>query len=287
MQLSFIDIAVSRRPSGQLLKWVGNKFKYANKIVSFFPEEYNKFIEPFVGTGAIIATIAPQNGFAGDTLKPLIDMWELLQNNPLQIISYYEKLINKYYNKPKKTYYEVINGYNNKPNPLDLIVISRTCYGGVIRFTKEGTISTPIGPHKPIAPQLFAKRAKEWRERIKNVSFQKQSFEETMRLASYGDLIYCDPPYLDSQKILYGAQNFSFEKLINAIIKCKNLGAKVALSIDGKKKSGKKNINLSIPKNLFEREIFLDCGSSMLRRFQNGGKVMIDEDVHDRLLLTW
>ena len=284
-QLSIISSY--NRPKAPILKWIGNKFKYANKIVRYFPESYNKYIEPFVGTGAILGTVSPENGIAGDTLKPLIDFWRILQKNPQDLIEYYSDMIIKYNCNRHEIYNVIKNRYNNSPNAFDLLIISRTCYGGVMRFTREGAISTPIGPHKPISPKNFALRVKAWHERIKNTRFFNKSFELTMSEAEKNDLIYCDPPYLDSQSILYGAQDFRFEKLIEMIDDCKKKGAKIALSIDGKKKSGKKEIKLVIPKKLFEREIFLDCGSSMLKRFQNGGKIMIGEDVHDRLLLTW
>jgi DNA adenine methylase len=156
-----------------------------------------------------------------------------------------------------------------------------------MRFTLQGEISTPIGPHKPISPNTFAMRVWEWHARVQNTTFLNQSFEKIMAMAEEGDLIYCDPPYLDSQAILYGAQTFDFEYLIEMIAECKRKGARVALSIDGKKKSGRKNIDLQIPAGIFTEEIYLDCGSSMLKRFQNGGQIMIGEDVHDRLLLTW
>jgi DNA adenine methylase len=156
-----------------------------------------------------------------------------------------------------------------------------------MRFTREGKISTPIGPHKPISPEVFETRVREWRERVTYTKFVNQPFSKTMQLVEQDDIIYCDPPYIDSQSILYGAQDFSFPKLIEMIETCKYKGAKVALSIDGTKKSGLKHINLDIPPGLFEREVFLDCGSSMLRRFQRNGDRMEGEDVHDRLLLTW
>jgi DNA adenine methylase len=158
---------------------------------------------------------------------------------------------------------------------------------GVVRFTKEGTMSTPIGPHKPIEPKSFTLRVIEWKERVKNTIFLNKPFTETFALAEEGDLIYCDPPYLDSQAILYGAQGFDFTQLIREIQKCKSRGVKVVLSIDGKKKSGKKIIDLQISPEVFEREVYLNGGSSMLKRFQNGGQEMMGENVHERLLLTW
>jgi DNA adenine methylase len=275
------------KPQGQLLKWVGNKYKYAHVIVSYFPAKYRNYIEPFVGTGSILATLAPKNAIAGDTLTPLIEIWKLLQNNPQALIDYYSEVISRFNQDRDKTYQEILKKYNSSPNGLDLLILSRTCYGGVVRFTKEGTMSTPIGPHKPIEPKTFTVRVIEWQERVKNTIFLNKPFTETFALAEEGDLIYCDPPYLDSQAILYGAQDFDFTQLIQEIQKCKSRGVKVALSIDGKKKSGKKTIDLQISPGVFEREVYLNGGSSMLKRFQNGGQEMTGEDVHERLLLTW
>ena len=282
-QLSFFD----NRPKGQLLKWVGSKYKYAHIITSYFPAKINKYIEPFVGTGAVLATLSPQIAIAGDTLKPLIEIWILLQNNPNRLIEYYKSVISRFYQSREKTYNEIRDKYNCSPNGLDLLILSRTCYGGVVRFTIEGKMSTPIGPHDPISADSFASRVIDWRKCISGTMFLNQSFIDTMALADKGDIIYCDPPYIESQSILYGAQSFNFERLIKEIHRCKELGAKIALSIDGKKKSGKKVVELKIPPGIFQREIYLNCGSSMLRRFQVNGQTMIGEDVQERLLLTW
>lgn len=282
-QMSFFDT----RPKGQLLKWVGSKYKYAHIIISYFDIDFSTFIEPFVGTGGILATLSPKKAIAGDTLKPLIEIWKLLQDDPHKLIDYYYYVITKYYFERDRVYEEVRARYNSSPNGLDLLILSRTCYGGVVRFTKEGKMSTPIGPHRPIAPKTFAERVREWRERVKGTTFLNQTFSETMSLVKHGDLIYCDPPYIESQSILYGSQSFEFMELVQEIKRCKELGAQVVLSIDGKKKSGKKVVNLNIPSGIFEREIYLEGGSSMLKRFQVNGKRMLGEDVADRLLLTW
>lgn len=283
-QLSLLS---KTRPKGQLLKWVGNKYRYAQAIAQYLPEEYPQYIEPFVGTGAVLCTLEPNRGIAGDTLAPLIGFWCLLQQKPHRLVDHYQREITRFNANRQVVYDEIRERYNKSPNPLDLLILSRTCYGGVMRFTKDGKISTPIGPHNPISPEDFARRAMEWRARIINTEFYHLPFSETMAMAGAGDVVYCDPPYVDSQSILYGAQTFSFADLIVEIDACKQRGARVVLSIDGKKKSGQRQIELEIPVGLFEREVYLDCGSSMLKRFQNGGKVMIGEDVHDRLLFTW
>lgn len=112
-------------------------------------------------------------------------------------------------------------------------------------------------------------------------------YTEAMDMARAGDLIYCDPPYSFSQAILYGAQSFNLEQLFLKIRECKRRGVYVALSIDGSKKSGGLVCDIPIPGGLFEREILVNCGKSMLKRFQMEGESLDKEVVTDRLLLTY
>ena len=275
------------KPPKQLLKWIGNKQRFAQAIANVFPKDYNRYIEPFLGSGAVLGAMAPKKGLAGDAMMPLIELWRVVQEDPQSLYDHYLKCWLAYQEDPKKTYTNVLSSFNENPNPLDFAFISRTCYGGVIRFTKQGRMSTPMGPHKPIHPDEFKERIALWRQRVTNTEFRFASFEETMGEAKKGDIVYCDPPYFDSQAILYGAQAFKLSNLWVAIERCKKRGALVALSIDGKKKSGTKEIELNIPHGLFERQLLIEGGSSMLKRFQKKDEAMIGEDVHDRLLLTW
>jgi DNA adenine methylase len=147
-------------------------------------------------------------------------------------------------------------------------------------------MSTPVGAHDPVRPESFEKRVDIWHARTQGARFLHLDFAEAMSLAQRGDLIYCDPPYADSQAILYGAQAFSLQRLLDSIAACKARGVCVALSIDGMKYSGRKVCDVPIPDGLFEREVFVSVGRSMLQRFQMDGLSLEDHEVHDRLLLT-
>ena len=143
------------------------------------------------------------------------------------------------------------------------------------------------GPHQPIRPESFAARVNEWSERTQGTTFELLDFRTAMDQAKSGDLIYCDPPYRHSQAILYGAQSFELSDLLLTIERCKQRGVYVALSIDGTKKSGGQQCELDIPPGLFERIVYVNCGRSMLKRFQMNGKTLEDEVVADRLFLTY
>jgi DNA adenine methylase len=273
----------------QLLKWIGNKQRFAHEIVSHFPKRFDTYYEPFLGSGAILGTLSPQNAVASDVFKPLIEIWQTLKNNPKLLIEWYSQRWKKVENGDKKKEYEKIKAsYNNHPNGADLLFLSRSCYGGVIRFRQaDGFMSTPCGVHQPISPESFSERVYEWRERTKNTTFLHKDYKFSMFMAKKDDLIYCDPPYSHSQSILYGAQSFDLENLFDSIADCKKRGVFVALSIDGTKKSGDLICDIPVPKGLFEREIFVNCGISMLKRFQMGGETLDKEIVADRLLLTY
>jgi DNA adenine methylase len=282
----------SRPPApfrSQLLKWVGNKQRFAHEIISYFPDKYGTYFEPFLGSGAVLGSLAPIEAVASDILRPLADIWITLKNDPNTLKQWYAERWRKLMAGDRQPAYEQIKeSYNRNPNAADLIFLARACYGGVVRFRHaDGYMSTPIGIHQPISPESFNERVGLWRERTSGTTFLHSDFEPVMDQASAGDVIYCDPPYVHTQAILYGAQTFSLERLFAAIASCKKRGVYILLSLDGTKKSGQHECWLPIPPGLFEREAFVNCGRSMLRRFQMEGKSLAHEVVRDRILLAW
>ena len=273
----------------QLLKWVGNKQRFAHEIASYFPYNFNSYFEPFLGSGAILITLSPVRAVGSDSFKPLMEIWQALRDAPETLKHWYSKRWRAMMNGDKVKVYEKIRAaYNANPNGADLLFLCRACYGGVVRFRQaDGYMSTPCGIHKPMLPEAFSYRVDEWHRRTSGVRFINMEYEEAMSMAKKGDLIYCDPPYSYSQAILYGAQSFNLKRLFEVIDRCRSRGVYVALSIDGTKRSGNLMCDLPIPERLFKREIFVNCGQSMLKRFQMNGKTLGDSVVADRLLLTY
>lgn len=291
LHLQFSDSSPARAEplSRQLLKWVGNKHRFAGRIVEFFPRRFGTYREPFLGSGAVLATLAPAAAVGSDAFGPLIEIWQTLAKDPETLKDWYAQRWRRMQRRGKVDAYEEIKeSFNVRPNGADLVFLCRACYGGIVRFRKaDGHMSTPCGAQRPISPAAFASRVDQWHRRVRHASFVQADFAGAMQLAKEGDLIYCDPPYVDTQRILYGAQAFSLTKLFDEIARCKERGVFVALSIDGSKRSGDRACDVAIPEGLFESEVAVDCGRSMLRRFQMAGQTLEKEVVADRLLLTY
>ncbi len=279
------------RMKTQLLKWIGNKQRFAHEIAGWFPRDIRTYHEPFIGSGAVLATLQPDRAIASDVLGPLIGIWQLLQRDAPGLVAGYAERRDAFMaldaSDRKAWYGDLRDRYNAAPNALDLLFLARSCYGGVIRFSKKGTMNTPLGPHRPVSAAAFAGRVERWAPRVANVQFVHQGYQASLQAAREGDLVYCDPPYVDCEATLYGAQAFRLVELYAEIAAAKARGARVALSIDGSKRSGTKPVHLDLPRGLFEVEVSVNVGRSMLRRFQMEGQTLENEVVADRLLLTW
>lgn len=272
----------------QLLKWIGNKQRFAHEIISFFPKRFGTYHEPFLGSGAVLGVLAPKKAEAADSFKPLITIWQTLIKDPEQIKYWYRERWEEAQSGEKVEQYEKIKArYNSGANAADFLFLTRSAYGGVMRFRKtDGYMSTPCGAHRPIHFGTFYRRVDEWAKRVSGTEFFHREYGESLDRAREGDVVYCDPPYSYSQAILYGAQGFDQDDLFRKIEKAKAKGVFVALSLDGLKKSGTRECKYDISHSLFERHVTVNCGRSMLKRFQMGGQTLEGEVVTDRLLMT-
>ena len=271
----------------QLLKWVGNKHRIATQIVAHFPPHYERYVEPFLGSGAVLATLAPRDAYAGDALGPLIGIFRALQERPEALKQWYSERWNACAADRRGGYEEIRRAFNDHHRPSDLVYLSRSCYGGIVRFRRDGAMTTPCGPHPPITPTAFNQRVDAWHARTRGARFVHADYRATMSTATKGDICYLDPPFAGSSNILYGAQDFRLADLYDAIEDCKKAGADVALSIDGTGTLRTPAPPLHIPPGLFDREILIDCGKSLLRNLQRSEAPDGAPRVRQRLLLTY
>jgi DNA adenine methylase len=127
-------------PSGkpftlQLLKWIGNKQRFAHEIISYFPANFDVYHEPFLGSGAVLGTLAPKKAFASDAFQPLMEIWVALKESPDKLKRWYASRWHTINERSKNDAYEKIKAdYNARPNGADLLFLCRACYGGVVRF---------------------------------------------------------------------------------------------------------------------------------------------------------
>lgn len=94
-----------------LLKWIGNKQRFAEYIVDCFPESFRNYHEPFLGSGAVLAELSQRNAcgamwprferaYASDALPFLVDIFQYVKDDPDVLCDYYQSQIDDYYSHP-------------------------------------------------------------------------------------------------------------------------------------------------------------------------------------------
>lgn len=199
---------ISIRPK-PFLKWAGGKSRLASEIASFFPEQYNDYYEPFLGSGAIYFEIAPQHGILNDLNANLINTYETIKCNPrglLKELAVIEMEYNGFNGLDGQSdyYYAVRERYNHKEmSDLEkaalFIFLNKAGWNGMYRENSVGEFNIPFGKRTRISI-CDKKNIMSVSKNIQKMKFTSLDYKEAVCGASEGDLVYFDPPYFPISK---------------------------------------------------------------------------------------
>ncbi len=167
--------------------------------------EFDRWVEPFMGTGVVAFNIRPKKALLCDTNQHIINFYNALKNKEITSVIVRNFLTvegEKLLKSEGSYYYDVRQRFNEEGNPLDFLFLSRSCFNGMMRFNQKGDFNVPFC-RKPnrFAPALITKIANQ----VENISqiinfgdyeFKTQDFKKTLKEVNPNDLIYADPPYI-------------------------------------------------------------------------------------------
>jgi DNA adenine methylase len=278
------------RPIPSLIKWTGSKRGLARKIVPLIPP-YRRYIEPFVGGGAILFATGHSGAIAGDIYQPLIELWRLIQCAPDTVVKNYRAqwmqvtreldaldLANLPPNETLPAYfYQVRDRFNCHKDPLDLNFIMRTCVNGIVRFNKKGDFNNSFHlSRRGMRPDNFHSIIQAWRSAIKGVEFVCQDYEATLDMAQPGDFVYLDPPYARNKQRYIN--DLDIDRFFAALDRLNKRNVKWALSFDGRR--GNRDLTHDIPLSLYKRHMFLAGGNSAVNKVLNGPVEKVEESLY-------
>ncbi len=186
-----IERSISASP---FLKWVGGKSQLLNELQKYIPLSYNKYIEPFVGGGALFFHLAPETAIINDSNEELINAYKIVRDDVEGLI----ELLNSY-DYEKDFYYSMRAKSPQKLSKLEraarLIYLNKTCFNGLYRVNKKNEFNVPIGRYSnpTICDEqklIAASKA------LQNTVIECGDYKDVLKKhASRGDLVYIDPPY--------------------------------------------------------------------------------------------
>lgn len=227
-----------------VLKWAGGKTQLLNSITERMPGTYNRYFEPFVGSGAVFLSIAPQNTFINDINPQLINLYRQLKENPSDLIAFVNKLdVNPC---DKDFYYTVRDQYNKKisENILDaecaalMIWINKHCFNGLYRVNNKGFFNVPYN-NKISGKSIDESNIRSISSYLQknNVTISCLDFELFCQDIKTNDFVYFDSPYIPESDTAnftdYTKDGFCYtdhERLAELFKHLDRIGAKVLLS---------------------------------------------------------
>lgn len=201
------------------LKWAGGKLRLVPTLKKKFPKG-KRFIEPFVGAGAVSLNMNYPSYIINDRNSDLITVWEKLQTMGNGFVDECEKLFCIDNNK-REVFDNFKKEFNETKDELRkatlFIYLNRHCFNGLCRYNGSGKYNVPFGKYdKPYFPkQEFQKCI----DQIKNFKIYNKDFRKIFDMVEKDDVIYCDPPYLPISESAnfdsYSAGGFSLQDQID------------------------------------------------------------------------
>ena len=207
------------------IKSQGIKTKLTNWIESSIEDQnYERWVEPFMGTGVVGFNIRPKKALMCDSNPHLIKFYNGIKEGEItsaKVKKFLTEEGQKLLESNGEYYYKVRTRFNEKGSSLDFLFLSRSCFNGMMRFNRKGGFNVPFCKK----PNRFAQAlVTKITNQVKNVSkiielgdftFKHQDFKETLKELKESDLVYSDPPYIGRHVDYFDSWSEEEEILLN------------------------------------------------------------------------
>lgn len=224
------------------IKWQGNKSKHIKKFEKYIPDYvYNDdwkgtYIEPFVGSGALLLNIEPEKWIINDLNKDLINVWKQVKDNPKKIINFFKSFGTKFKKLSKENKMKMGKTELKKMEKMDYtlkraqlyMVLKEVSYMGNIivnnkfYFPNLDLNITVNNVYTCLSEGKFKSilDASEFFNNTKGIICNKD-YKKILEKAKKGDFVFLDPPYLEKHNygFNYNKDEIIDEKFVNDLLK--------------------------------------------------------------------
>lgn len=183
------------------VKWAGGKRQLIPQIRERMPEQFNKYYEPFVGGGAVIFELLPENAVINDINRALINAYQMICDHPQDFLQEINRLDAEMWEDGKEYYYSLREHYNDKlmKDEFDVelaalfVFINKHCFNGLYRVNGKGLFNVPYNNSR--RSSVDEQSIMEISEFLRDVTIISGDFEAACEGAGKGDFVFIDSPY--------------------------------------------------------------------------------------------
>jgi DNA adenine methylase len=207
----------------------GNKTNHLKHIIPLLPKEYNTYIEPFLGTGAVFLHLLPSQWVINDLNKNIYGIWETVRENPEKLLKEIEAFKKKVYSLDNQKRLEYCKKNIDKAsNSISMyLILSYCCFDGIIEKNNNFNIFSLYSHfYNSNMPHIFKETYKtkiiELSKILKNGLIYNEDYSVVLEKAKKGDFVFLDPPYIENKTYVFNyIQNNTFDiyKLKEQVLK--------------------------------------------------------------------
>lgn len=186
---------------GPFVKWAGGKRQLLAQIRERMPREYNRYYEPFIGGGAVVFDLLPENALINDINEALINAYVQIRENVDSFLDNINRIDSAIGEDGKAYYYSMRNLYNMKLEKMEydielaalFVFLNKHCFNGLYRVNSKGLFNVPYNNSKRVSYDEESIRMTS--DYLKRVTITTGDFEDACRNAGRGDFVFLDSPY--------------------------------------------------------------------------------------------
>lgn len=178
-----------------ILKWAGGKTQLIDDLRARFPKRYGKYLEPFIGGGALFFATEPKSSVIADINPELVNMYRAVADDVEAVIDALRTHVND-----EEYFYGVrALDWDTLESPVAAartIFLNRTCFNGLYRVNKSGGFNVPYG-HYANPKILDVENLRAASKLLTRSDIRLGDYKSVLKdTAEPGDLVFLDPPYL-------------------------------------------------------------------------------------------
>ena len=171
------------------------------QIKNYLPQASKRYIEPFVGGGAVCFALQRPGSLINDINASLINTYKVIKQVPDALIDTIQQLDREVVQEGKAFYYAQRQRYNDKMHAQVydvetaalLIFLNKHCFNGLYRVNSHGAFNVPY--NNSIRPSVDVQNIYAIADFLQSIEITQGDFAQAAAQANAGDFVFFDSPY--------------------------------------------------------------------------------------------
>jgi len=198
-----------------VLKYRGGKSREIPRFLQYIPDDFDRYIEPFFGGGALFFYLEPERAIINDVNERLMTFYTQLKEQYPMMRQQLDVLQAQYEanqtafkaqkaatpdvrvpNANEELYYRMRDLFNHPDGILldgvTYFFINKTAYSGMIRYNNNGEYNVPFGRYPNLNTRLITQQHSDL---LQGAELFSLDYSRIFEMAQEDDFIFLDPPY--------------------------------------------------------------------------------------------